>query len=92
MEPFIDGGLFEIFILVLLGSLLNYIFLKKYLLFMFSIVIFIGPVLLFFVPKGIWFDIIASLCLLNSVLLIILLWRERKLKPETPLFNIKFRK
>ena len=30
MEPFLDGGLFEVLIAVLIGYSLNFIFLKKY--------------------------------------------------------------
>lgn len=89
MEPFIDGGLFEVLIALALGSLINYIFFKKYLLILYSACSVLSPVVLALIPKGPLFYCIASLCFLNSIVLIMLLWREKKKHPEGALFDIK---
>lgn len=89
MEIFLDGGLFEIFIAVALGYLVNYIFLRKFLLIIYSAIAILTPVLLVLLPGKEWFYITASVCFLNSILLVILLWREKKRHPDSKLFMLK---
>jgi hypothetical protein len=89
MEIFIDGGLFEFLIAVTLGYMVNYIFLKKYLLFFFSAVSIISPLLLIFLNKGELFFCIVGLCIFNSIFLVVLLWKQRQTIPHKPLFDVK---
>ncbi|MEO6221434.1 MAG: hypothetical protein ABIO81_13460 [Ginsengibacter sp.] len=88
METFLDGGLFELLLGILFASVLNIIFLKKYLLIIFSVLIISGPVTLLFINKDELYYWIVSLCLFNSVLLIILLWRQKNKNPGEALFNL----
>ena len=87
MEPFIDGGLFELLFALGLIYMINYVFLKKYLLIFFSIVSIIAPVMLFFLKKSELFSFIAGLCIFNGVLLVLLLWKQRQTSPGKPLFD-----
>ena len=48
MEPFFDGELFELLIAIGIGSSLNFVFKKKYLLVIYSIISVSAPILLFF--------------------------------------------
>jgi len=90
MEPFIDGGLIELFIAIAaLGYLINFIFLKKYLLVLFSIVSGLAPVLLFFLHHTALFYLLVALCVCNSILLIAVLWKIRIQTPYEPLFDLK---
>lgn len=89
MEIFVDGGLFELLIAAVLGYMINYIFLKKYLLILFSVISVAAPVLLLFTGKGDLFYFLIALTLINSILLVILLWTERKRHPFEPLFKIE---
>jgi hypothetical protein len=52
MEIFVDGGLFELLITLSLGYLINVIYLKKYLLLLFSCVSIGAPIGLLFLHKG----------------------------------------
>lgn len=93
MEPFIDGGIFEVIIAIAFGYAINFIFLKKYLLLFFSVLSVAAPVLLIFSPKGELYYMLFGLCLFNSLFLVILLWKERIKNPHHPLFDIeKFRR
>jgi hypothetical protein len=89
METFIDGGLFELLIAMVFAIFLNFIFLKRYLLILFSLITIAGPVLLFFIDKGESYYWLTSQCLFNSVFLVSLLWKEKKENPSRPLFNIE---
>jgi len=89
MEPFIDGGLFELLIALAFVYMVNYIFLKKYLLFFFSTVSIISPLLLIFLNKGELYFCIVGLCIFNSILLVVLLWKQRRIIPHKPLFDVK---
>jgi hypothetical protein len=92
MEPFFDGGMFELIIIIGLGYLVNFIFLKRYLLVFFSILSLASPVLLFFFRNGELFYFSAMMTIFNSILLVILLWKERKKSIGEPLFDLrKFR-
>jgi hypothetical protein len=88
MEIFLDGGLFEFFAAVMLAYALNFIFLKKYLLILFSIVTIASPIFLVFFNKSELYYCLVSVCIFNSIFLIILLWKERIKKPNRPLFEI----
>ncbi len=89
METFLDGGLFELMIAILFASMLNIIFLKKYLLIVFSILVVSCPVVLLFINKSELYYWIVSICFFNSCLLIILLWKEKKKHPKDALFNVE---
>lgn len=89
MEIFVDGGLFELLIALSLGYLVNVIFLKKYLLILYSAVAIGAPAGMFFLSRGDLFFFLAGLCVLNAVLLAILLWRQRVATPGKPLFDLQ---
>src|SRR6476661_6387045 len=88
MEPFFDGGLFELLLFLGFAVCLNAIFLRKYLLVLFSIAIIAAPVMLFFVKHNELYYGLVLLCVLNACVLVALLWKEKKVHPEQPLFNI----
>jgi hypothetical protein len=89
LEIFIDGGLFELFIAVALSYLINFIFLKKTLLLVYSVLILAVPIGLYFIHSGDWFYLLASIALVNSILLVVLLWQARHRDPNQPLFEVK---
>jgi hypothetical protein len=92
MEPFLDGGLFELLIAIFFALSLNFIFLKKYLLLIFSGLILSFPILLFFISKNELYYWIVSLCSLNAVFLVVLLWKEKNKNPDQPLFDVDIMK
>lgn len=87
MEPFIDGGIFEIIAVLALAFVINYIFIKKMLLIVYSVITILLPVSLLLLSKGALFDIVAAIVFLNSVLLVIILWREKKRLQGAKLFE-----
>lgn len=89
MEPFFDGGLFELLIAIGIGYALNFIFLKKYLLVFFSIVSIAAPALLFFVNSREIFYWLVGACIFNTIFLITLLWKQRITEPDKSLFEVK---
>lgn len=89
MEVFFDGGLFELFLVVGIGYSLNFIFQKKYLLILFSIVSIVAPVLLLFANLSEIFIGLASVSIFNAFFLITLLWKQRLARPNQPLFEVK---
>jgi len=88
MEIFADGGLFELVIIAGIGYAINFIFLRKYLLYIFSALTFASPVSLIFISRGELYYLCVSLCVFNSIFLIILLWRQRARFPKEDLFDI----
>ncbi len=88
MEIFLDGGWFEIVIAFFLGITLNFIFFRKYLLIIFSLIILAGPVFLFFVKNSELFNWFVIMSIFNSVLLVWLLWKTKKDHPQDRLFNV----
>jgi hypothetical protein len=88
MEIFIDGGLFEILLAITLGYTVNFVFAKKYLLIVFSVISIVAPALLFFLHQGEWFYFLLVICMFNSALLVILLWKMKEQNGEEPLFDI----
>jgi hypothetical protein len=89
METFLDGGLFEFFIALSVAVFLNFIFLKRYLLIVFSLIIIASPVVLFFIPKNELFYWVVSFSLFNSILLVVLLWKVKTESPQMPLFRVE---
>lgn len=89
METFLDGGLIELLIAIGFAWLLNFIYLKKILLVIFSLLIIAAPVILFFIKKNELYEWLVALCTFNSVLLIVLLWKEKKRNPGESLFNVE---
>lgn len=89
MEPFIDGGLIEIAIGLGLVAALNFIFLRKGLLVLYSVLVILSPALLFFCRKGPVFYCASALVFLNSVAFVILMWKIRMESPGQKLFDFK---
>ena len=89
MEPFFDGGLFELLFVIGFAILVNFIFLKKYLLILFSLLIISAPVILYFIRGNELYNWVVTLCLFNAVLLVVIIWKLRKEKPGVPLFNVE---
>jgi|GEM_PF-3442296 len=89
MEIFIDGGFFELLLAVIFGYAINFIFSKKYLLFLYFILSVTAPVLLVFIDKHMFFYLLSAFCVFNSILLIILLWKEYLKNPGGELVDIK---
>jgi hypothetical protein len=87
MEIFIDGGLFELFIAVAFGYAVNFIFLKKYLLLIFSVLAIAAPVVLFFFNTGELHNWMAGLCFFNAIILTVLAWKHRLNFPGKPLVD-----
>ncbi|MEP7266275.1 MAG: hypothetical protein ABI844_01520 [Saprospiraceae bacterium] len=78
MEIFVDGGLFEMIGVILFAGMINFIFARKYLLILYSALIIISPVLLFFINKSDLFYWIVAVCIGNGVLLVYLLWHFKQ--------------
>ena len=89
MEPFIDGGLFELLIAIAFGYMINFIFLRKYLLIIFSAISIICPILLLFFKHGEFYYYMVALTIFNSMFLIVLLWQSRLKSPDKVLFDIE---
>lgn len=93
MEIFVDGGLFELIIAIAFGYAINYIFLKKYLLIIFSCIAILSPVTLIFFNSGELYYWLITICIINAILLVLLLWKERLKVPKQPLFDVgKFKR
>lgn len=88
MEIFVDGGLFELIIAFAFGYLVNVIYLKKYLLLFYSFVAIATPIGLFFLKTSEAFYLLASVCIVNATLLVVLLWQQRAQHPGKPLFDL----
>ncbi len=89
MEIFVDGGLFEILLAVAVGYTVNFIFQDKYLLVIFSCIAIVAPVALIFLNSGELRYWIIGICVMNAVLLVVLLWKQRLTSPGTPLLNME---
>lgn len=93
MEIFLDGGLFELTIAIATGYIINYIFLKKYLLILFSVAVITAPVMILFISRGELYYFLSGFTIINALFLILLLWKQRSHAPREPLINIeKYRK
>lgn len=91
MEPFFDGGLFEILIAAGFVLAVNFVFAKKYLLLIFSAVAVSAPLLLVLLHKSEWFYILAFVCFFNAGFLVVLLWKTKKEKPGEPLISFNYK-
>lgn len=89
MEIFVDGGLFELFLAIVFAYSLNYIFLKKYLLLLYSVCALAAPIALIFINRSELYFVIIGLCLFNSIVLVVLLWKARLQFPGKPLFDLE---
>jgi Ca2+/Na+ antiporter len=89
MELFFDGGLFELLFVIGFAILVNFIFLKRVLLILFSLLIISAPVILFFIHGNELYNWVVTLCLLNAVLLVVIIWKQKKEKPAEPLFKVE---
>ena len=89
METFLDGGLFELLIAIGFAWFLNFIYLKKLLLIIFSFLLIAAPVILFIIKKNELHQWLVGLCTFNAALLIVLLWKEKKRNPGESLFNVE---
>jgi hypothetical protein len=89
MEIFLDGGLFELIIAVSICYMLNFIFLRKYLFYLFCLLSVVSAICLFFIHSGDAYYLCVSLCLLNSFLLVFMLWRQRTKFPGENLFDVE---
>ena len=92
MEIFVDGGLFEIIGLLLFASLTNYIFSKKYLLIIFSVIAVTAPILLLFVRDTEVFYWVIGVLMFNSILFVSLLWKVWRGASDKKLFDTGFLK
>ena len=88
MEIFVDGGLFEIAILSTLAYIINYIFLKKYLLIIYSAIAILSPVGLIFFRTGELYYWFITMSFINGALLVVLLWKIRQKFPSQALFDV----
>ena len=89
METFLDGGLFELLLALGFACFINFIYLKKLLLIIFSVLVIAAPIILFFIKKNELHQWVVALCTFNAVLLIVLLWKEKKRNPGESLFNVE---
>ena len=88
METFLDGGLFEILFAIGIAYTLNFIFKKKFLLIIFSIVSVVATVLIFIVKSNEIFYFVSTILAFNSILLISILWKLSLKEPDKPLFEV----
>jgi hypothetical protein len=91
MEPFIDGGLFEILVMGVSSALLNYVFSHRVILAIFSLISIMSPVLLFFIRRSEVYNYLVALCLFNAIFLFALLWKTKSEKAGAPLFNFHYK-
>ena len=88
METFLDGGLFEVMLALLIATCLNFIFIRKYLLIIFSATIILCPLTLMFIHKSEFYYLLVSFCLFNSVFLVFLIWKEKRKNTSGQLFDV----
>src|SRR6478672_13603457 len=87
MEPFFDGGLFELLLFLGFAICMNAIFFRRYLLVIFSVAVIACPVALFFIHHNELYYWLVAICLLNACLLVTLLWKQKRSHPQQPLFD-----
>lgn len=88
MEIFVDGGLFELFLAIVFAYSFNYIFMKKYVLWLYCACAVAAPIALIFINKSELYFVTVGLCIFNSIFLVVLLWRARLQFPGKPLFDM----
>ena len=89
MEIFIDGGLFEFIAAIAFGYAINFIFLRKYLLIIYSVIAITCPIILYFFNSGEIHNWILGICVINAIFLVLMLWKHRIDFPGTQLINIQ---
>jgi hypothetical protein len=87
MEPFFDGGLFELLIAIGIGSSLNFIFKRKYLLIIYSVASIMATMFLLFTKKGEIYQWLVAVNAFNTILLIALLWKQKLTEPNKSLID-----
>lgn len=87
MEPFFDGGLFELLIAIGIGSSLNFIFKRKYLLILYSIASVGATILLLFTKMNEIHQWLAGISIFNAILLVTLLWKQKLTEPNKSLID-----
>jgi hypothetical protein len=87
MEPFFDGGLFEVLFAIGIGYFLNFIFQRKLLLIIYTGVSIMAPVLLLFVKTGEIYYWAVGITIFNTILLVVLFWKQKITEPGKPLFD-----
>jgi len=91
MEPFLDGGMFELIIAAAFIYSANFVLRKKYVLWIYSIIAILSPILLLFFYRHEWILILGLICLFNSVFLVVVLWKIRKEKRGDLFVNFNFK-
>ena len=89
MEFFIDGGVFELLAAAALTYTVNFIFLKKYLLIFYSLLLIATPILLVFTRNTAIYFVLLFFSFLNAVVFVALLWKLRLQDKKAPLFDSK---
>jgi hypothetical protein len=77
MEIFVDGGLFELILVIGLVCAINYIAVRKWLLIFYSLISVLAAMSLFFIKEWAIFDAAVIVCVMNSILFTVLLWNTR---------------
>ena len=88
MEIFVDGGLFELILIVGCAYLLNYIFLKKYIFYLYTALSIGSSVSLLFINHGPLYYCCVSCCIFNTAFLFNHLSAYRTRHPGATLFDI----
>lgn len=91
MEPFFDGGLFELLFAAAFIGAANFILAKKYMIYIYSVLALAAPVLLLFFHSGEWIYWLCFICFFNSIFLVVLLWKTRKEKQGRPFIEFNLR-
>jgi hypothetical protein len=87
MEPFFDGGLFELLIAMAIAYGLNFIYQRKLQLIVYSCISISAPVVLLCVRTGEIFYWAAGISVFNSILLVFLFWRQKLSHPGKSLIE-----
>lgn len=89
MEIFVDGGLIELAVAAAFAYAVNFIFLKRYLLILYSVLLLATPILfLFNLDKDVYYILVFFSCF-NAVAYVALLWKLKFQAGKHPLFDIK---
>jgi len=88
MEIFVDAGLFEFLLVIAFATFLNFIFFRKFLLVIYSLMVIAAPICLFFIHKGVLFNVALIFTLFNCIILLILLWQSKYERPNQKIIKI----
>jgi hypothetical protein len=81
MEPVIDGGLFEVMFLIVIGTIINFVFRRRYLLMVYSALAISAPLVFLLMAENELAVFAMVFSLFNAILLVTLLWRAKKTNP-----------